>query len=555
MRFVFTLHVTSLIVASGYASFLFGQTIPSHRSRDHHSTINVVTLPSKNNVGHNTSLSGEYQPDADTVLLLHFDEAGGSITYDASGYNNHGSGDVTVVPGKFGNARMFGGNEKSNNFSIGYHPSLDLGTGDFTYETWIKTTYDGSSHGIIDKGTFTPGVVVEIGIGNESHVVGSHAYFNITDDAGNFVSLNQQGILSDNRWHHFAGVRDGDYAILYVDGVMVDSHDISHFGQLDRECNMNIGGPDGTILDEVRISKKARTPLEFNIPTPPQNLTARKVGNSIVLQWDTPLKPIVQYKIFRDTTSPALTIFDNIDVSISQTTKFEDAYALPGKSYFYRITAVDSAGTESLFSNEANCSLQSVAALNVVPTSLDFGSVAVNAAAYRDITVFSTGNDTLYVTSMQSNNNVFDIIDKMAFDIRPSTSKNASVRFTPVEQGRQTGTLTIYHNGDQPPVTIELTGVGLTKTFKALPNPFTPNNDGYNDAVQFTVPITAVDQPEVFIFDVSGRKVAHLTIANNAGYIWNGNDEHGEQQPPGVYIYMVKVGGKIKHNGTITLIR
>jgi gliding motility-associated-like protein len=83
------------------------------------------------------------------------------------------------------------------------------------------------------------------------------------------------------------------------------------------------------------------------------------------------------------------------------------------------------------------------------------------------------------------------------------------------------------------------------------PNPFTPNGDGFNDIVIFNIPGLRENYGKVEIYNFRGRKVRELSGQNQ----WDGKDDEGEELPLGPYIYIVKVDGNVKANGTLTLIR
>jgi VWFA-related protein len=88
--------------------------------------------------------------------------------------------------------------------------------------------------------------------------------------------------------------------------------------------------------------------------------------------------------------------------------------------------------------------------------------------------------------------------------------------------------------------------------FEVVPNPFTPNDDGFNDWTEFrqgdSLPSTWV----ITILDRAGRPVRSL---KNGDRFWNGKDESGQAMMPGCYLYLVSNGGQIIHRGLIQLIR
>lgn len=87
------------------------------------------------------------------------------------------------------------------------------------------------------------------------------------------------------------------------------------------------------------------------------------------------------------------------------------------------------------------------------------------------------------------------------------------------------------------------------------PNPFTPNDDGFNDHVDFKFSRKYTQQPEVLIFNIAGKRVKRLSTANAGILKWQGVDDDGQALEPGVYIYIIKSNGQNISNGTITLMR
>lgn len=88
-----------------------------------------------------------------------------------------------------------------------------------------------------------------------------------------------------------------------------------------------------------------------------------------------------------------------------------------------------------------------------------------------------------------------------------------------------------------------------------LPNPFTPNNDGKNDFVEFKYPDMSTQPPVIRIFNLRGQKVNELTDFQSPVYRWYGVDDTGNKLESGVYIYILEVNGKQVASGTITVVR
>ena len=90
--------------------------------------------------------------------------------------------------------------------------------------------------------------------------------------------------------------------------------------------------------------------------------------------------------------------------------------------------------------------------------------------------------------------------------------------------------------------------ISLTKVY---PRIITPNGDGWNDKVIFQF-----DNPQLLplsgqIFDVSGTKVAGLSVGPNPDSTleWDGKSSGGQPVPAGIYIYEVDISGSSPDDG------
>ena len=87
------------------------------------------------------------------------------------------------------------------------------------------------------------------------------------------------------------------------------------------------------------------------------------------------------------------------------------------------------------------------------------------------------------------------------------------------------------------------------------PNPFTPNDDGFNDGVEFNFAEFRLTQPSLKILNFEGRLVRTITNTEGFAFLWDGRGENGEEQPPGVYLYIVEDGSEVVAHGSVTLAR
>ena len=89
-------------------------------------------------------------------------------------------------------------------------------------------------------------------------------------------------------------------------------------------------------------------------PTPPRNLQANAGNGYIYLSWDIPANygdsAIIEYKIYRGDSSGNEVFFTSVS---GNTTSYTDRNVANGKTYYYYVTAVNSAG-ESQPSNEVH---------------------------------------------------------------------------------------------------------------------------------------------------------------------------------------------------------
>lgn len=115
----------------------------------------------------------------------------------------------------------------------------------------------------------------------------------------------------------------------------------------------------------------------------------------------------------------------------------------------------------------------------------------------------------------------------------------------------------LYDSNTSPIVANIINGsltVISTDEILVLPNPFTPNGDGFNDYVEFILPPDYGQGITISLFSLAGKQVKKEKNINN-NFKWFGRDEKGQDLKPDVYIYNISNQGETITNGTITLIR
>jgi len=205
-------------------------------------------------------------PDfSDVTLLVNFDGTNGQTTATdrslvANTLTFHGTAALSTSAPKFGTASVNGGGSSVDGVTtpVSAAGPLDLSTGDFTVEYWVKpNAYHTYGQPLVYCATNTPAVVgwfaaLSAGDGTSMAIgggLGTHAF------PHNF-SLVTPGV-----WTHIALVRQGTACDLFVDGVAAGGTPaITGSIGTDTSIQMRTGVPeygagfDGGI-DEVRITK------------------------------------------------------------------------------------------------------------------------------------------------------------------------------------------------------------------------------------------------------------------------------------------------------------
>lgn len=87
------------------------------------------------------------------------------------------------------------------------------------------------------------------------------------------------------------------------------------------------------------------------------------------------------------------------------------------------------------------------------------------------------------------------------------------------------------------------------------PNPFTPNDDGFNDLAVFDFGELTLLQPQLKILKFNGSPLMTLQQPRNSRFEWNGRDDSGRDLQPGIYLYILSDGNNRVASGYVVLAR
>ncbi len=281
--------VGSILVDTSSVSFLYDDP-----ANDIRANVNLDPVGPLNDNGNGLSINVSNGidittggVDAQTSLLLHFD----NNLVDSSSYGNtvvqDGATGDTYQPGEFGQALDF--TVANTGFSVANFAGIQFGSGDFTVECWLKPTISGDStnHQFLNKsnGTTTDWFFLYFS---------DQLRFGIPNLA--FQTAAVPVSIEDGNWHHVAFVRSGTNTYMFLDGSVIDSSSVS--GSISNTSGADLGighyltnfseQYDG-LMDEVRISKGiARWTANFTPPSQPytdslNSIELAPIANNTVL--------------------------------------------------------------------------------------------------------------------------------------------------------------------------------------------------------------------------------------------------------------------------------
>jgi PKD repeat protein len=281
-------NLSSLSLSSGTLSPTFASGTTAYSSIVNSITSSITVTPTKTDAGASIQArvnGGTYATvtsgSASSALSLNF----GTNTIDVKVTAEDGTTlkTYTITVTRItppGNALAFDGSDDnvSINNTIG-----NFGTGDFTIETWVKTTSSSSGTIIAKRNANSNGNFFMLGYGSNGTI-----YLEINEtNMADYTAITSTTGFNDGRWHHVAAIRNSGQLFLYIDGQQaatpvtingnpnINNSVTTTLGQF-----LNVTNPwnrfNGSI-DEVRIWNVARTTSEF-IPNSFNPISASSTG-------------------------------------------------------------------------------------------------------------------------------------------------------------------------------------------------------------------------------------------------------------------------------------
>jgi len=145
-------------------------------------------------------------------------------------------------------------------------PALEPGTGNFTFELWVKPDDTDNAYFLVHR--LSPFAKGNGGIYLQMNPKGK-LIFTIVERQGRAVSMSSaEGAIAPGRWHHLAALRRGTTAAIYVNGKLVKEQSVPAGLRVPPYGDTVIGGTPwdrkfSGFIDEVAYYNRALTSGEI----------------------------------------------------------------------------------------------------------------------------------------------------------------------------------------------------------------------------------------------------------------------------------------------------
>ncbi len=207
------------------------------------------------------STYGELVSDADALLLLHFNENYGNVSYDQGGRYNGTIYGANWTAGRFGYALLFDGVNGYANLSNSTNPA-----GTFTIAAWVNATGNQSSMAVVDKYENTGG-----GAGYSLFLNTGRPRFGVYNDGSWGTEIEVASDIRNTGWHYIAGIYNGSALKIVLDDASAATSPGFNYagGAAPSSVNLTIGNRPGQswhfngTIDEIRLTSRALNDIEL----------------------------------------------------------------------------------------------------------------------------------------------------------------------------------------------------------------------------------------------------------------------------------------------------
>jgi archaellum component FlaF (FlaF/FlaG flagellin family) len=149
--------------------------------------------------------------------------------------------------------------------------------------------------------------------------------------------------------------------------------------------------------------------------------------------------------------------------------------------------------------------------ITVTPNSLAFGDVLINSSSSQDITIENNGTANLVISKVSISGGAFTLQNVTTpINVKAGENHTITVQLLPTVIGSYTGTVTLEHNAEGSPSTINLTGTGI-----AVPRiTITPDTLGFGNVL--------TGKKMTKFFDIRNVGAAPLVVSR---FVKKGNDD------------------------------
>ena len=354
-------------VASGLTNSAYADTAVTNDVTYYYVVTATDTLTNESPFSVETSAS-----PSDLELYLKFDETDGTTAIDSSFRGNN----ATLV-----NSPAFSGGWIGNTLVLdaasSQHATLPSGIvselNDFTVSTWIKVDAFETWQRIFDFGTGTDNYMY---LSAQGPAGAGRLRFGILN-SGDEQSVDSTVALTTNAWTHVALTRSGDTFSIYIDGSLAGSGTITiNPSDLGTTTQNYLGKSQwadpylDAALDDFRIYNRALSAGKIALFQPqldaPTGLNTTPGESQVQLTWNA-VANAASYKVMRSLTlgGPYSTLQDNVAA-----TSYTDNDVSSSTTYYYIVSAVDTASNESANSAESSATTLADITPPAVPSGL-----------------------------------------------------------------------------------------------------------------------------------------------------------------------------------------